>query len=54
MRNIHFFILLFKIENNIKKQYKEIGVFPKRYTFQEVQSIFAEKNCILQSASYTN
>ena len=27
---------------------------PKRYTFQEVQSIFAEKNCILQSNSYTN
>jgi len=27
---------------------------PKRYTFEEVQSIFTEKNCILQSNSYTN
>jgi hypothetical protein len=27
---------------------------PKRYTFQEVQSIFEQKNCVLQSTSYIN
>jgi hypothetical protein len=27
---------------------------PKRYTFEEVQKIFTDKNCVLQSTSYTN
>jgi len=27
---------------------------PKRYTFQEVQSVFEQKNCALQSTSYIN
>lgn len=27
---------------------------PKRYTFEEVQKIFTDNNCVLQSTSYVN